>query len=72
MIVASYLHNMLRVAYLEKNGKIFYQFDLQETTPNVNMESLASENGFLSSNSIVVRNIYKDFFVNEGAVPWQT
>jgi len=64
-------HNMLRDAYLEKNGKIFYQPDSEEP-PSANMTSLASESGFLSTEGIAVRDIFKDYFVNEGAVSWQT
>lgn len=62
---------MLRDAYLEKNGKIFYQTDSEET-PSANMTSLVSESGFLSTEGIAVRAIFKDYFVNEGAVSWQT
>ncbi|KAL4104241.1 hypothetical protein QTP88_019550 [Uroleucon formosanum] len=58
-------------AYLEKNGKIFYQPDSEEPS-NANMTSLASESGFLSTEGIAVRDIFKDYFVNEGAVSWQT
>lgn len=46
---------MLRDAYLEKNGKIFYQFDSEEPA-SANMTSLASESGFLSTEGIVVRD----------------
>jgi len=61
---------MLRDAYLGKNGKIFYQPDSEEP-PNANMTSLASESGFLSTEGIAVRDIFKDYFVNKGAVSWQ-
>jgi len=71
IIVACCLHNMLRDAYLEKNGKIFYQPDSEEP-PSANMTSLASESGFLSTEGLAVRDIFKDYFVNEGVVSWQT
>jgi len=71
IIVACCLHNMLRDAYLEKNGKIFYQYDSEEP-PSANMTTLASESGFLSTEGIAVRHIFKNYFVNEGAVTWQT
>lgn len=71
IIVACCLHNMLRDAYLEKNGKIFYQPDSEEP-PSANMTSLASESGFLSTEGVAVRDIFKEYFVNEGAATWQT
>lgn len=40
--------------------------------PSANMTSLAIESGFLSTEEIAVRNIFKDYFVNEGAITWQT
>jgi len=72
IIVACCLHNMLRDAYLEKNGKVYHQFDSEQPIPDNNMLPLEHERGFLSSEGLAVREIFKDYFVNEGAVPWQT
>jgi hypothetical protein len=72
IIVTCCLHNMLRDAYLEKNGKIYYQFDSQQPNPDGNMTPLEHERGFLSTEGLAVRDIFKDYFVNEGAVQWQT
>lgn len=72
IVVACCLHNMLRDAYLEKNGKVYHQFDSEQPIPDNNMLPLEHERGFLSSEGLSVREIFKDYFVNEGAVPWQT
>jgi len=72
IVVACCLHNMLRYAYLEKNGKVYHQFDSEQPIPDNNMLPLEYERGFLSSEGLSVREIFKDYFVNEGAVPWQT
>ncbi|KAL4123037.1 hypothetical protein QTP88_015269 [Uroleucon formosanum] len=72
VIVTFCLHNMLRDAYLEKNGKIYYQFDSQQSNPDGNMTPLEHERGFLSIEGLAVRDIFKDYFVNEGAVQRQT
>jgi len=36
------------------------------------MTPLEHGRGFLSSEGLTVRDIFKDYFANEGAVPWQT
>jgi len=36
------------------------------------MTPLEHERGFLSTEGLAVRDIFKDYFVNEGAVQWQT
>jgi len=36
------------------------------------MTSLAGESGFLSTEGVAVRDIFKEYFVNEGAATWQT
>jgi len=72
IIVACCLHNMLRDAYLEKNGKVYHQFDSEQPIPDNNILSLEHEKGILSPEGLVIREIFKDYFVNEGAVPWQT
>lgn len=59
---------MLRDAYLEKNGKVYHQFDSEQSNPQNNMTSLEHEKGFLSSEGLVVKDI-KDYFDNKGSVP---
>jgi len=36
------------------------------------MLPLEHERGFLSSEGLSVKEIFKDYFINEGAVSWQT
>jgi hypothetical protein len=36
------------------------------------MAPLEHEKDFLSSEGLVVRDTFKDYFANERAVPWQT
>ncbi|KAF0687727.1 protein ANTAGONIST OF LIKE HETEROCHROMATIN PROTEIN 1-like, partial [Aphis craccivora] len=70
IIVTCCLHNMLRDAYLEHNGKAYYQFDQEYSTVN-NMRSFSGESGFINTEGVIVRDIFKDYFANIGAVPWQ-
>lgn len=37
---------MLRDDYLEKNGKVYHQFDSEQPNPQGNMTSLEREKGF--------------------------
>jgi len=71
IIVTCCLHNMLRDAYLENNGKAYYQFDQECSTQNNNMRSFPGEGGFINTEGVRVRDIFKDYFANIGAVPWQ-
>lgn len=50
---------MLRDAYLEKNGKVNHQFDSKQPIPDNNMLPLEHERGFLSSEGLAVREIFK-------------
>lgn len=69
IIVTCCLHNMLRDAYLENNGKAFYQFHQECSTQNNKMRSFSGEGGFISTEGVRVRDIFKDYFTNIGAVP---
>lgn len=72
IIVTCCLHNMLREAYLENTGRAYYQFDPENSTPNENvMVPFLNESGFTNAEGIIVRDTFKEYFSNEGAVPWQ-
>jgi hypothetical protein len=71
IIVTCCLHNMLRDAYLENNGKAYYQFDQECATQINNMRSFSGEGGFINTEGVRVRDIFKDYFANIGAVPRQ-
>lgn len=71
ILVACCLHNMLREGYLEKNGKVFYYYDPGESRPINNMTSIVREGGFLNADGFLVRDTFKQFFMNEGAVSFQ-
>jgi len=69
--VACCLHNMLRDAYLEENGGAFREFDSREPVPINNIIPIGRRGGFANAEGFDVREAYKDFFNNEGAVSWQ-
>jgi len=46
---------MLRDAYLEKNGKVYHQFDSEQPISDKNMVPLEHKRGFLSSEGLAVR-----------------
>jgi len=62
---------MLWDAYLENNGKAYYQFDQECSTQNNNMRSFSGEVGFINTKGVRVRDIFKEYFENIEAVPWQ-
>jgi len=62
---------MLQEAYLENTGRAYYQFDPENSTPNENMVPFLNESGFTNAEGIIVRDAFKAYFSNEGAVPWQ-
>lgn len=62
---------MLRDAYLEENGQAFKEFDSREPVPINNIIPIARGGGFANAEGFDVREAYKDFFNNEGAVSWQ-
>ncbi|KAF0764503.1 protein ANTAGONIST OF LIKE HETEROCHROMATIN PROTEIN 1-like [Aphis craccivora] len=70
ILVACCLHNMLREGYLEKNGKVFYNYDSEESRTINNMISIVREGGF-NADGFHVRDAFKQFFMNEGAVSFQ-
>jgi len=71
IIVACCLHNLLRNAYLEENGRAFQEYDSNEPIPTNNMIQIARGGGFTNAEGFAVRDSYKDFFNHEGAVSWQ-
>lgn len=68
VIVACCLHNMLRDAFLEKGNKIYYEYDEGQS---IEMGTLCSRGGFASADGFDVREKFKQFFIQEGAVSWQ-
>lgn len=62
------MHNLLRDAFLEKGNKIYYEYDEGQT---FEMSSLSSRGGFASADGFDVREKLKQFFIQEGTVPWQ-
>lgn len=70
IIVACCLHNMLRDAYLEENGRAFQEYDSSALAPT-NIIPIARGGGFGNAEGFSIRDIYKDFFNNEGTVSWQ-
>lgn len=62
---------MLREAYLESNGKVYYQYDFENSTPNENMRPFLNNSGFAKTEGIIIHDVFKDYFANVGAVPWQ-
>jgi len=71
IIVACCLDNMLRDAYLEKNGRGFQEFDSSEPIPTNNMIQIARGGGFANADGFAVRDAYKDLFNHEGAISCQ-
>lgn len=66
------LHNLLRDAYLEKNGIPYNRYNKKKPTPTENMFPLARRGGFLNMDGFEIRDILKDYFTSEaGKVTWQ-
>lgn len=65
------LHNMLCERYLETNKQPFFELDNVEQTPINNMIPMSCREGFSSFEGFEVRDLYKEFFNNEGAISWQ-
>lgn len=68
VIVACCLHNLLRDAFLEKNGKSFYEHDPTHSTP---FNDFSRAGGYSNAEGFDIRDKFKNFFVQEGQVPWQ-
>lgn len=66
------LHNMLREGYLEKNKRPFFDYDTEQPPPTDNLMPLSRCGGFSNIEGFEVRNLFKEFFNNEGSIPWQT
>ncbi|XP_022165416.1 uncharacterized protein LOC111030301, partial [Myzus persicae] len=69
--VACCLHNMLREGYLEKNKNPYYEYEPEQTPPTDNIISFSRSGGFSNAEGFGVRETFKSFFNNEGAVSWQ-
>jgi len=63
------LHNMLREGYLEKNQRPFFDYDTEQSPPIDNLMPLSRRGGFSNIEGFEVRNLFKEFFNNERAVP---
>lgn len=68
VIVACCLHNLLRDAFLENSGRIFYEYDREKS---INMGHLTSSGGYANTDCFYVREQFNIFFIQEGAVSWQ-
>lgn len=66
------LHNMLREGYLEKNKRPLFDYDTEQPPPTDNLMPLSRCGGFSNIEGFEVRNFFKEFFNNEGSIPWQT
>lgn len=62
---------MLREGYLETKKQSFFELRTAEETPINNMISISRRGCFSSIEGFEVRDLYKEFFNNEGAVCWQ-
>lgn len=72
ILVACCLHNLLRDAYLEENGRAFFEEpDSSTTLQTNNLIPMTRGSGFTSAEGFLVRDSFKDFFNNEGSVSWQ-
>lgn len=69
--VACCLHNMLREGYLEKNKNPYYEYEPEQMPPTDNIISFSRSGGFSNAEGFGVRETFKSFFNNEGAVLWQ-
>jgi len=69
--VACCLHNMLREGYMEKNKRPFFDHNTEQPPPIDNMIPLTRRGGFSNIEGFEVREVFKTFFNNEGALPWQ-
>jgi len=67
--VACSLNNLLRDAFLENGSKIFYEYNREQSINN--MGHLTSSGGFANADGFDVREQFKNFFIQEGAVSWQ-
>lgn len=72
IIVACCLHNLLRDAYLEKQGKPYYELDPTDPLPTRNFLPLSRTGGFSNADGFAVRNLLTEYFnSNEGTIAWQ-
>lgn len=71
VVVACCLHNILRDAYLEENGRPYYVYD-DTQRPTENMIDLARPRGYGNYGGAQIRDKLKDYFCSHlGEVSWQ-
>lgn len=62
---------MLREGYLENNNRPFFEHDPGQLSPTNNLMPLSRGGVFSNIEGFEVRNLFKEFFTNEGALCWQ-
>lgn len=62
---------MLREGYMEKNKRPFFDLNSEEPPPINNMMPLSRRGGFSNMEGFEVREVFKTFFNDEGALSWQ-
>lgn len=70
IMVCCCLHNLLRDAYLEKNSKPYYEYDSKVQMPE-SVTSLTGAGGFGNADGLEIRELFTDYFNDEGATNWQ-
>jgi len=55
---------------MEESGRVFQEYDSRKAPVN-NIFSIARAGGYANSEGFMVRDQFKEFFNNEGAVSWQ-
>lgn len=72
IFAACCLHNLLREAYLEKNGHPHYEYHSNEQTSKTNtLQNFCRTGGFQNKDGFQIREGFMTFFNEEGAVNWQ-
>lgn len=64
------LHNLLREAFLEKSNQPYYEYDLHIQIPS-NIVPIAGAGGFANAAGLEIRDMFTNFFNEEGALNWQ-
>lgn len=64
------LHNLLRDAFMERNKQPYYEYDPKVQMSN-NINPLAGAGGFANAAGLDVREMFTNYFNEEGALNWQ-